>query len=79
MKYLLLAVVIFAAYSFWKRSRTAPVPPRQKEAASAAGPQQMLACLHCGIHTPEPDVLWGVRGAYCSDAHRRLAGDQPKR
>lgn len=79
MKYLLLAVIFFAAYAFWKRSRSdsfsggvssKPNQPQQT--------QQMLACLHCGVHMPEQEAVRGRLGAYCSDAHCRLSGDQPQ-
>lgn len=83
MKFLLLLVVIvFAAWLFNTRRRAGtrkpppdrPTPKAKGKADAPTAPAAMLACVHCGLHLPQPDVLFDVAGrAYCSEAHR-LAG-----
>jgi uncharacterized protein len=34
--------------------------------------EQMVACVHCGLHVPESEGLHGAGGFYCSEEHRRL-------
>jgi uncharacterized protein len=36
----------------------------------------MVSCTHCGVHLPHGDAVTGVRGPYCSAAHRSAAGDR---
>jgi hypothetical protein len=40
-------------------------------------PSAMLPCNHCGVHLPEPDMVKGSAGRYCSDSHRQASGDKP--
>jgi uncharacterized protein len=40
-------------------------------------PSAMHACDHCGVHLPEPDMVKGSAGRYCSDSHRQATGDKP--
>jgi uncharacterized protein len=38
-------------------------------------PSPMHACDHCGVHLPESDMVFGRSGRYCSEPHRKAAGD----
>jgi uncharacterized protein len=78
MKYVLLAVILLVAFSIWNRSRSSRTDAPDQKPTTPAQPQPMLACLQCGVHMPEQEAVRGRRGAYCSDAHRRLSGDQPQ-
>jgi uncharacterized protein len=73
MKYLFWAVVALFVWWAWRRAR-APRPPQTPPAAPA--PQDMVTCSHCGVHLPHSDAVTGVRGPYCSTAHRSAAGDR---
>jgi uncharacterized protein len=77
MKYLLLIVVLFVAYSLWRnarqrddrdsRSRPPPAPP--------GNPQEMVSCPVCGVHLPRSEAVPGAGGLlYCSNEHRLRAG-----
>ncbi|MFM2112158.1 MAG: hypothetical protein RLZZ271_818 [Pseudomonadota bacterium] len=78
MKWLLLAVVLLVACLVWKRAQVGQRPSTKRQSPQPDSPVQMRACLQCGVHAPEADVVWGHRGAYCSHAHCQRAGDQPR-
>ena len=73
MKYLFWAIVIAFVWWAWRRSRggaTAQRPP------AAPATQDMVTCIHCGVHLPHDEAVTGTRGPYCSTAHRSAAGDR---
>lgn len=67
MKYLVLLAVLAVAYGMWRnrRAKDAPVKP-----PTAALPQAMLACAHCGVHVPQADALMAGNRPYCCAEHR---------
>ena len=65
MKYLILLLIVLGGI-WWIRQQRKPKPPSTQH----TGPQEMLACLHCGTHVPESEATQGAKGAYCSLAHR---------
>ena len=72
MKYLLLLVLlgaawfIFKAYSRKSRRGQAPGAPR------ARGEEDMVRCAECGVHLPRSESITSGRAFYCSAEHRRL-------
>jgi uncharacterized protein len=54
-----------------------PNPAANPSNVNALQPSPMQACLHCGLHMPESDMLKGQRGLYCSKAHCDAASDRP--
>jgi uncharacterized protein len=91
MKYVLLLLVLWAAYALWRHQRRqamrdqrpppAAAPPPNlgatQQAAPPADPQHMVRCQHCGVHLPQPDAVRGQLGWYCGTAHRQLAEGTP--
>jgi uncharacterized protein len=75
MKYLIVVLVVVVVAWLLMRSgkRAAPPPAKPSGAPSAATPQAMLQCNHCGVHLPKAEALHDDRGTFCSEAHR-LAG-----
>ena len=77
MKYLLVLLVVLVVAWLLLRRRdppsAAPKPGVPGKLASGE-PQPMLACAHCGMHLPQPEVQMDAAGRpFCSEAHR-LAG-----
>jgi uncharacterized protein len=75
VKYLLVLLVIAAAYLLWRNARLA----RRKDQAAAApptkSPQDMVRCPVCAVHLPRSDAVAGPDGTlYCSQEHRLTAG-----
>ena len=74
---LLLIVLVVLAVLWWTRGRrqskaSAPTPT----AAPTRLAQAIVPCAHCGIHLPRHEALPGLGVAlYCSETHRREAGD----
>ncbi|TFZ04153.1 PP0621 family protein [Ramlibacter humi] len=77
MKFLLLAVVLWIAWSVWRsnRVRREPDPPSSAKSTPAL-PQDMVRCPVCSLHLPRPDAVAGTSGKlYCCAEHRRSGGD----
>jgi uncharacterized protein len=73
MKYLLLIVLVFIVWSVWKKRSQAS---SDKQIPVSPAPQNMLACLHCGVNFPENDGVSDQTGSYCCAAHRTAAGEE---
>ncbi len=75
MKFLLLTVVLWVAWSLWRnqqRRDAAPPQPRRAQPAQALPPVQMVPCAHCGMHVPQSEAVQSDGRSYCSSAHARL-------
>ncbi len=74
---LLLIVLVVLAVLWWMRGRRQKsAQPAKPAAAPPQLAQAIVPCAHCGIHLPRQEALPGLGVAlYCSDAHRREAGD----
>ncbi|MDB5742890.1 MAG: hypothetical protein JWR68_1205 [Polaromonas sp.] len=77
MKYLLIIALVLVVFWLWRQNRQ-----NAKKAASpranvppVASATEMVACDLCHVHLPKSDALIGREGFYCSEAHRREAGD----
>jgi len=68
---LLLLILVFVAV-WWLAKGF-----RRKDAAgdaSAAAPEQMVTCGHCGLHLPRSEAIGEGDRFFCCTEHRRLAG-----
>lgn len=80
---LLLILVLVLIVLGWLRSRkVSGTPPGPRSAtrgtaSASAATQPVLPCAFCGAYLPRADALPGRDGAlfYCSEAHRREAGN----
>lgn len=69
MKFVLVLVVVLVV--LWLVRRAQGRVTQREEAAPPTLPRdEMVACLHCGLHLPRGDALPGRGGVFCSEAHR---------
>lgn len=74
--FLLLALFLLVVWLLrgGRRSRPprddAAQPPVDAPAAREAGREDMVACVHCGVHLPQSEALAGPAGWFCGQAHR---------
>lgn len=73
----LLIVFLVLAVLWWTRGRRRSKPETSAPAAEPAQlAQAIVPCAHCGLHLPRHEALPGLGVAlYCSEVHRREAGD----
>lgn len=73
MKYLVLLIVLAVAIGVWRSRRAKDTEAQARpQSPSPSGPQDVLACAHCGVHIPKAEALMLGSQAYCSAEHRRL-------
>lgn len=79
MKYVLISAIVLLVFWLWQRHREADridaQSARPRPAATKSEVTEMVACDVCQVHLPRSEALIGHKGVYCSDAHRRQAGD----
>ena len=72
----LLFFALLAVVAFWViRSYTRALKKRQEEAhreRSSLEGEDMVRCLHCGVHLPRSESIASEGKFFCSDEHRRL-------
>jgi uncharacterized protein len=63
----LLVLVVAWRWRAWRETRQ-----RDRNAAARATPTttEMVLCRHCGVHIPVNEAVVGLKGNYCSTAHR---------
>jgi uncharacterized protein len=78
MKFLLLiGLIVGVAWLVSRLSSSAPQQPTDRD--GTADPQkgereQMVACIHCGVHLPHGEAIESNTGWFCSEAHREAHG-----
>jgi uncharacterized protein len=85
VKYLLLLIVVVAVLWLMRLGRSGSGQQERADASPAPAPkqgaaprvQEIVACVHCGVHLPRNEALPGPGGLYCSEAHRQLHGRSP--
>jgi uncharacterized protein len=71
MRYIVLIVLALVVYGFWRQTRRILASPKRRPASEKE--ESMVACVHCGVHVPESDMVSDAAGRrYCSDEHRKL-------
>lgn len=70
MRFLLVFVVVLVVAWRWRSWRETRL--RDRNAATRATPTttEMVLCRHCGVHIPVNEAVVGLKGNYCSAAHR---------
>jgi uncharacterized protein len=62
----LVVVVVWAALKSYRKSKTRENPPR------AAVAEDMVRCMHCGVHLPRSESHVSNEKFFCSEEHLRL-------
>lgn len=82
MKYLLVTALVLVVFWLWRHNRQAERKAAQSDgttrpsrAAKSAQATEVVACDVCQVHLPRSEAVTGRKGLYCSEAHRRQAGD----
>ena len=68
MKIVIFLIAVFVL--LWLLRSGTSRRSRPADPTSAASPQPMLACAHCGLHLPRDEALPGRGGVFCGAAHR---------
>jgi uncharacterized protein len=71
-KLLLLVAILVAAWVVWRYLKASAEQRRARRDTPLV--EDMVRCLHCGMHVPRTEAVPGPggAGAYCCDEHRRL-------
>ena len=82
MKYLLVTALAVLVFWLWRHNRQAERKAAQSDGASrpsrstkSVQATEVVACSVCQVHLPRSEAVTGRKGLYCSEAHRRQAGD----
>ncbi|MSQ56332.1 MAG: hypothetical protein EXR35_02120 [Limnohabitans sp.] len=68
MKYLFLLVIVLGVVWFIRRPSASKQAQQQNK---TDGSIEMIQCAICRVHLPANDAITGIKGNYCSQAHRQ--------
>ena len=71
MKYLVLVVVLVAAYWIFKSYKRKSGMPGQR-GRRGHEPEDMVRCAQCGVHLPRSESVVAGEVFFCTPEHRRL-------
>jgi uncharacterized protein len=72
----LLFLAVIAAVVYWLlKSYRNQLP---KDEGSSGQAEDMVRCVHCGVHLPKNESILAGNEYYCSEAHRRAHYDKPE-
>ena len=66
----IIAIVYWLLRSYRKKLPGDDTAPRQAE--------DMVLCVHCGVHLPKCESIQAEGKFYCSEAHRRIHTGKPE-
>jgi uncharacterized protein len=69
VKYVILVIVILVAW-FIITSHLKKASRRRNDGAARS--EDMVRCVHCGVHLPRSESVMSEELFYCSTDHRRL-------
>lgn len=74
----LLFLVIIIVVVFWLLKSYRKQLPREDESVEEVHGQaeDMVRCVHCGVHLPKRESVLAGGKHYCSEAHRRIHADK---
>lgn len=72
----LLFLVVIAAVVYWLLKSFRNQPSGDEDAPVQA--EDMVRCVHCGVHLPKHESILAGGVYYCGEEHRRAHADKPK-
>lgn len=70
IKLILLALGVWIVYRLVKKSHGRTVR-REYESKNATG-EDMVRCVHCGVHLPRSESIISHGESFCTNEHRQL-------
>lgn len=64
-----IAVVVYLLIRYFSR--------RISDNNVSSKAEDMVRCIHCGMHLPRSECVTGDGNTYCSEAHRRAHAGKP--
>ena len=74
MAKILLVVVVFAAVYFIVRAYARGLESKHSVDSAPRAVEDMVQCVHCGVHLPRSESVTGNGRFYCSKEHQKLYG-----
>jgi len=70
--FILVIVVVYRLLKSYRKqlSNDEEIAPQEAE--------DMVRCIHCGVHLPKRESILTGNEYYCSEAHRRAHYDKPE-
>ena len=72
----LLFLIIIVAFVYWLL-KSYSKQLSQTDEPSPPPVEDMVRCVHCGVHLPKHEGILADNKYYCSEAHRREYDDKP--
>ena len=69
---LVIFIVIYWLFKVYRRQ----VPKDEYPKNISGQPEDMVRCVHCGVHLPKHESILAGSEYYCSEAHRRVRTDK---
>lgn len=76
MSRLLFFVVVIAVVYWLLKSYSKQLSKEDEDTPRQA--EDMVRCVHCGVHLPKHESILAGNEYYCSEAHRRAHYDKPE-
>ncbi|MDR3392621.1 MAG: PP0621 family protein [Sulfuriferula sp.] len=64
----ILFLLLMAGVIYWWLHARRVTPPSSSQPKSA---EDMVRCVHCGVHLPRSEALGSESAWFCCEAHRR--------
>lgn len=76
----LILLVVAAVVVYWLlKSFRRQLPGEHQPGDEVSGQaEDMVRCVHCGVHLPKRESILAGDRYFCSEAHRRLHADKPE-
>jgi len=67
----LLTIVLGLLLAYWILKRFGKAIARRDEPSAPAAGEDMVRCLHCGVHLPRSESIMEGGKFFCSPEHRK--------